>query len=202
MNEILTVHPRQYRDAQVIAESFREGVPVIINLSQMSDGDARRLIDFASGLSQGLLRQDRARHEQGLPAVARARRGLGRDRRSRGRRRRVVLHARVAAVGALAVVWNILYTLLLIYFFVMWARFVLDLVRTFNRSWRPRGFWLVVVEAVYSVTDPPVRFFRRLVPPIRIGQVALDLGWSLAMLARHRRHDRRVMVGRGSRRSG
>lgn len=55
MNEILTVHPRQYRDAQVIAESFRDGIPVIINLSQMSDTDARRLIDFASGLSQGLL---------------------------------------------------------------------------------------------------------------------------------------------------
>lgn len=54
MNEILTVHPRQYRDAQAVAEAFREGVPVIINLSQMSDGDARRLIDFASGLSQGL----------------------------------------------------------------------------------------------------------------------------------------------------
>jgi len=54
MNEILTVHPRQYRDAQLIAESFREGIPVIINLSQMSDADARRLIDFASGLSQGL----------------------------------------------------------------------------------------------------------------------------------------------------
>lgn len=54
MNEILTVHPRQYRDAQLIAESFRDGIPVIINLSQMSDADARRLIDFASGLSQGL----------------------------------------------------------------------------------------------------------------------------------------------------
>ena len=54
MNEILTVHPRAYKDAQVIAESFRDGIPVIINLSQMSDGDARRLIDFASGLSQGL----------------------------------------------------------------------------------------------------------------------------------------------------
>lgn len=54
LNEILTVHPKQYRDAQMIAESFREGIPVIINLSQMSDGDARRLIDFASGLSQGL----------------------------------------------------------------------------------------------------------------------------------------------------
>jgi cell division inhibitor SepF len=54
VNEILTVHPKQYRDAQLIAESFREGVPVIINLSQMSDADARRLIDFASGLSLGL----------------------------------------------------------------------------------------------------------------------------------------------------
>ncbi|GAB2514112.1 cell division protein SepF [Paramicrobacterium agarici] len=54
LSEILTVHPKQYRDAQSIAESFRDGVPVIINLSQMSDGDARRLIDFASGLSQGL----------------------------------------------------------------------------------------------------------------------------------------------------
>ena len=54
ISEILTVHPKQYRDAQVIAESFREGIPVIINLSQMSDADARRLIDFASGLSLGL----------------------------------------------------------------------------------------------------------------------------------------------------
>jgi len=54
VNEILTVHPKQYRDAQLIAESFRDGVPVIINLSQMSDADARRLIDFASGLSLGL----------------------------------------------------------------------------------------------------------------------------------------------------
>ncbi|KAA9087171.1 cell division protein SepF [Microbacterium radiodurans] len=54
VSEILTVHPKQYRDAQIIAENFREGVPVIINLSQMSDADARRLIDFASGLSLGL----------------------------------------------------------------------------------------------------------------------------------------------------
>jgi len=54
MNEILTVHPRAYKDAQVIAENFREGIPVIINLSQMTESDARRLVDFASGLSQGL----------------------------------------------------------------------------------------------------------------------------------------------------
>ena len=54
MNEILTVHPQHYKDAQMIAENFREGIPVIINLSQMSEPDARRLVDFASGLSQGL----------------------------------------------------------------------------------------------------------------------------------------------------
>lgn len=54
VSEILTVHPKQYRDAQPIAESFRDGVPVIMNLSQMSDAEARRLIDFASGLASGL----------------------------------------------------------------------------------------------------------------------------------------------------
>lgn len=54
ISEILTVHPKQYRDAQSIAEAFRDGVPVIMNLSQMSDADARRLIDFASGLASGL----------------------------------------------------------------------------------------------------------------------------------------------------
>ncbi len=54
MNEIMTVHPRQYRDAQQIAEHFRDGTPVIINLTQMTESEARRLIDFASGLSIGL----------------------------------------------------------------------------------------------------------------------------------------------------
>lgn len=54
MNEILTVHPTQYSDAKVIGESFREGVPVILNLSRMGEADAKRLIDFASGLTHGL----------------------------------------------------------------------------------------------------------------------------------------------------
>ena len=76
ISEILTVHPKQYRDAQVIAENFRDGIPVIINLSQMSDADARRLIDFASGLSLGPLRPHRAGHQQGVPALARERRRL------------------------------------------------------------------------------------------------------------------------------
>jgi len=85
----------------------------------------------------------------------------------------------VAIVSLLA---SILYYLLLIYFFVMWARFVLDLVKTFNRSWRPHGIGLVLAEGVYTVTEPPIRFFRRLLPPLRVGGVAFDFGWSLTML--------------------
>lgn len=84
--------------------------------------------------------------------------------------------------SVLPVIGSILYTLLLLYFFVMWGRFVLDLMRTFNRSWRPRGAGLVAAEAVYVVTDPPIKFFRRVFPAVRIGQVALDFGWSITML--------------------
>ncbi|HWL01196.1 MAG TPA: cell division protein SepF [Microbacteriaceae bacterium] len=54
MNEILTVHPRAFKDVRTIAEHFREGVPVIINISQMPDPEARRLIDFCCGLAEAL----------------------------------------------------------------------------------------------------------------------------------------------------
>ena len=54
MNEILTMHPTQYSDAQTVAENFRVGVPVILNLSRMNEDDAKRLIDFSSGLVMGL----------------------------------------------------------------------------------------------------------------------------------------------------
>ena len=82
-------------------------------------------------------------------------------------------------VGIIA---TVVYFLLLLYFFTMWARFVLDLVRSVRRGWRPSGGLLVVAEVVYTVTDPPIRFFRRLIPPLRLGGVALDFGWSIVML--------------------
>jgi len=77
---------------------------------------------------------------------------------------------------------QVLYYALLLYFFVMWGRFIVDLVRSVNRSWRPQGFTLVLVEFIYVVTDPPVKFFRRILPPLRIGPIAFDFGWSLTML--------------------
>ncbi|GAA2188271.1 MULTISPECIES: YggT family protein [Leucobacter] len=70
-----------------------------------------------------------------------------------------------------------------IFTFVLWARFILDWVMVLNRQFRPRGFWAVLVELVYTVTDPPIRMFRKVFPPIRLGRVALDLGWLLTMIS-------------------
>jgi len=85
-------------------------------------------------------------------------------------------------VQAVVIVAIVVYYLLLLYFFTMWARFVLDLVRAVRRDWRPRGAGLVAAEVVYTVTDPPIRFFRKLLPSVSFGPVALDFGWSLTML--------------------
>jgi len=52
--QITTLHPTTYREARTIGEHFRDGVPVIINLTEMDEGDARRLVDFAAGLAFGL----------------------------------------------------------------------------------------------------------------------------------------------------
>ncbi|WP_061960360.1 cell division protein SepF [Demequina flava] len=54
LRRIQTVKPRSYNDARLIGEAFRQGVPVIMNLTEMSDADAKRLVDFAAGLSFGL----------------------------------------------------------------------------------------------------------------------------------------------------
>ena len=54
LRRITTVHPRSYNDARTIGEAFREGTPVIINLSEMTDADAKRLVDFSAGLIFGL----------------------------------------------------------------------------------------------------------------------------------------------------
>jgi cell division inhibitor SepF len=54
LTRISTIHPRTYNDAKTIGESFREGVPVIMNLTDMDDSDAKRLVDFSAGLVFGL----------------------------------------------------------------------------------------------------------------------------------------------------
>lgn len=76
-----------------------------------------------------------------------------------------------------------LYVALLIYVIVLLLRLVFDWIQVFARDWRPRGATLVVAEATYTLTDPPLRLLRRLIPPLRLGGVQLDLGYLVLMLA-------------------
>jgi len=71
-----------------------------------------------------------------------------------------------------------------LWFFIamLWVRFVVDWVQVFARSWSPRGVLLVGLEVVYSVTDPPIKALRKVIPPLRIGNFALDLSFLLVMV--------------------
>ena len=80
--------------------------------------------------------------------------------------------------GAAQIVASVLW----LYWLILIARLVLDLVQVFARGWRPRGFVLVLAEAIYSVTDPPLRLIRRVLPPIRLGQVQFDLAFLVLLV--------------------
>ncbi|MHB1489522.1 MAG: YggT family protein [Cellulomonas sp.] len=62
------------------------------------------------------------------------------------------------------------------------ARMVVDWVQFFARDWRPRGVVLVLTESVYTVTDPPLRALRRLLPPLTLGTMRLDLAFTVLLL--------------------
>ena len=74
-------------------------------------------------------------------------------------------------------VFSLLYIVVLIFFIVLIGRLVLDWIQVFARDWRPRGPVLVVAEGIYTTTDPPLQALRRLLPPLRIGQIQLDLAF-------------------------
>jgi YggT family protein len=75
------------------------------------------------------------------------------------------------------VVGQVLGLVLWIFFVLLIIRLVLDYVQMFARSWRPTGPVLVLAEVVYTITDPPLRALRRVIPPLRIGSVSLDLSF-------------------------
>jgi YggT family protein len=79
--------------------------------------------------------------------------------------------------------WGVVGYVLYLYLLIVLARFVLEFTRQFARSWRPAGVAAIGVEAVYLATDPPIRLLRRLVPPVRLGTVSLDLSIILLLLA-------------------
>ena len=77
----------------------------------------------------------------------------------------------------------VLHVLLTLFIFLLWIRFVVDWVQVLARSWTPHGPLLVVLEVVYSATDPPIKALRRVIPPLRLGPVALDLSFILVLVA-------------------
>jgi YggT family protein len=72
----------------------------------------------------------------------------------------------------------------LLWFFIalLWIRFVVDWVQIFARQWTPHGVLLVTLEVIYSITDPPIKALRRVIPPLRIGSISLDLSFLIVMI--------------------
>jgi len=62
------------------------------------------------------------------------------------------------------------------------VRLVVDWIQMFARSWVPKGPMLVVLEGVYTITDPPVKALRKVIPPLRLGGVAIDLSFIAVLL--------------------
>ena len=82
----------------------------------------------------------------------------------------------------MSIVFEVLAVLLLIFWLLLLARLVFDLVQAFARDWRPRGPLLILLEAIYTVTDPPLRALRRIIPPLRLGQIQLDLAFLILLI--------------------
>ena len=80
-------------------------------------------------------------------------------------------------------VGDLLYILLWLFFVLLIARLVLDYIQMFARSWRPSGPLLVVAEVIYTITDPPLKALRRVIPPLRIGSVSLDLSFLVLVVS-------------------
>jgi YggT family protein len=80
------------------------------------------------------------------------------------------------------IVSGILVVVLSLYLVLLIGRMVFDMVQAFARQWRPSGVVLVLAEATYTATDPPLKFLRRFIPPLRLGTVAFDLSFTVLFI--------------------
>ncbi|MEV0584837.1 YggT family protein [Nonomuraea sp. NPDC050310] len=71
---------------------------------------------------------------------------------------------------------------LMLYLVLLIGRMIFETVQAFARSWRPSGVVLVLAEATYTATDPPLKFLRRFIPPLRLGTVAFDLSFTVLFI--------------------
>lgn len=84
--------------------------------------------------------------------------------------------------GIVGILASVLYLAVLLYLLALLARLVIDWIQSMARDYRPRGAALLLFEAVYTVTDGPVRGLRRAIPPLRIGGMALDLSLMILLI--------------------
>jgi YggT family protein len=82
-----------------------------------------------------------------------------------------------------ALFWSIISSVLLVFLVLLFARFVVDWVMVLARSWRPSGLVAAGLEVVYSTTDPPLKAVRRVIPPLNLGSIRLDLGFMVLLIA-------------------
>jgi YggT family protein len=69
-----------------------------------------------------------------------------------------------------------------IYLVILIGRMIIGWIQVFARSWRPTGVVLVLAEGIFTATDPPLKFLRRYIPPLRIGRVAMDLSYMVLFI--------------------
>jgi YggT family protein len=72
--------------------------------------------------------------------------------------------------------------LLSIYLVILIGRMIFGWIQVFARSWRPTGVVLVLAEGIFTATDPPLKFLRRYIPPLRLGTVAMDLSYMVLFI--------------------
>jgi len=82
-----------------------------------------------------------------------------------------------------ALFWSIVSSVLLVFLILLFARFVVDWVMVLARSWRPSGLVAAGLEVVYSTTDPPLKAVRKVIPPLNLGSIRLDLGFMVLLIA-------------------
>jgi len=80
-------------------------------------------------------------------------------------------------------VGSLLASVLQIFLLALLGRLIFDYVQMFSRTWRPKGITLYFVEAIYTITDPPMKFVGRFAPPLRLGAISLDMSFIVLFFA-------------------
>ena len=81
-----------------------------------------------------------------------------------------------------SILLSIIYVALFIVFIAMLVRFVFDWVQVLNPAFRPRGIVVLIAESSYTITDPPLKAVRRVIPPLQLGGIRLDLAWTIVLI--------------------